>query len=231
MFLMPSALLAPALKPYWRLLIIQQELSNWFIYSPELRDRMRLPSPVREVRLIGPRGEEVDAFFNTLYHLDEPQFKAIEKSLHVLVPSFTGIHVQVNALGEIELSLLQGHVPISVRTLSDGTLRILGLLAVASMKEPPPLIGIEEPEAGIYSQRLGLIALLLQTRASSDTQVLATTYSPVLADLTPRESLYAFRNVHGKTAIDALSHLEKPGSRGRRRRETAGRIMRGDPDG
>ncbi len=208
MFLTPNYIPFSALKPYWTLLTIRQELSNWFIYYPEPRELMRIPSPVREVRLIGLRGEEVDAFLNTLRNLDEPQFKAIEKALHVIVPSFTGIDVRVNTLGEVELSLMQGQTPISVSALSEGTLRILGLLALASMKESPYLIGIEEPETGIDPHRLDLIASLLQARASDDTQVIATTHSPVLVDLIPKKSLYAFRKVNGKTAIDPLSHLE-----------------------
>jgi predicted ATPase len=235
MFLMPYSIPSSALKPYWPLLTIHQELSNWFIYYPEPRDRMRIHSPVREVRLIGLRGEEIDAFFNTLRNLDEPQFKAVEKALHVIVPSFTGIDVGVNALGEVELSLMQGQTPISVSALSEGTLRILGLLALASMKEPPYLIGIEEPETGIHPHRLSLIALLLQTRASDDTQVIATTHSPVLVDLIHKECLYAFRKANGKTAMDSLSHVEEQRHKRSGRSDLEGthtskRILRGDFD-
>jgi predicted ATPase len=196
------------LRAYWPLLAMHQELSGWFIYYPEPRELMRVPSPVREVRLIGLRGEEVDAFLNTLRNLDEPQFRAIEKALHVILPSFTGIDVKVNTLGEVELHLMQGQTPVSVGALSEGTLRILGLLALASMKEAPYLIGIEEPENGIHPHRLDLIALLLQERTLNDTQVIATTHSPVLVDLIPKKSLYAFDKVSGKTAIVPLSNWE-----------------------
>lgn len=196
------------LRPYWPLLALHQELSGWFIYYPEPRELMRVASPVREVRLIGLRGEEVDAFLNTLHNLDEPQFRAIEKALHVILPSFTGIDVKVNTLGEVELNLMQGQTPVPVGALSEGTLRILGLLALASMKEAPYLIGIEEPENGIHPHRLDLISLLLQERAIDDTQVIATTHSPVLVDLMPKGSLYAFRKVGGKTTIVPLSSWE-----------------------
>lgn len=233
MFSLLYALPSSALKSYWLLRVIHQELASWFVYYPEPRERMRIASPGREVHLIGLRGEEIDALFNTLRNMDEPQFKAVEKALHVIAPSFTGIDVGVNALGEIELSLLQEQTPISVRALSEGTLRILGLLALASTKEPPYLIGIEEPETGIHPHRLGLIAALLQTQASDDTQVIATTHSPILVDLIPKESLYAFRRVHGKTAIDPLSRLEEQRYRKSKRSDAEGistsrRILRGD---
>ncbi len=205
---LPYSIPISSMKPYWPLLTARQELSNWFIYYLEPRELMRIPSPVREVRLIGLRGEEVDAFLNTLRNLDEPQFRAIEKALHVILPSFTGIDVKVNTLGEVELSLMQGQKTISVGALSEGTLRILGLLALASMKEAPYLIGIEEPENGIHPHRLALIASLLEARASDDTQVIATTHSPLLVDLIPKKSLYAFRRANGGTAIDPLSRWE-----------------------
>src|SRR5260370_4442538 len=103
---------------------------------------------------------------------------------------------------------MQGQTRISVGALWEGTLGILGLLALASMKEAQSMIGIEEPETGMHPHRLDLIASLLQARASDDTQVIATTHSPVLVDRIPKKSLYAFRKVNGKTAIDSLSHLE-----------------------
>jgi predicted ATPase len=55
----------------------------------------------------------------------------------------------------------------------------------------PSLIRIEEPENGIHPHRLDLLALLLQERASDDTEVIATTHSPTLVDLIPQKSLYA----------------------------------------
>jgi hypothetical protein len=47
---------------------------------------MRAPNPVKEVRHIGLMGEELASFLNTLQALDEPQFKAVEKSLHLMIP-------------------------------------------------------------------------------------------------------------------------------------------------
>jgi predicted ATPase len=48
----------------------------------------------------------------------------------------TGIDVGVNNLGEVELRVLEGkdRIPIPARVLSEGTLRVLGLLAVGGAK-------------------------------------------------------------------------------------------------
>jgi predicted ATPase len=208
--------------PY--LVAMREELASWYFFYLEPRERMRFPTPVREVRHIGLMGEELAAFLNTLRALDERQFKAVEKALHMIIPSFTGIDVSVNNFGEVELSLMQGQTPIPARVLSEGTLRILGLLALGGAKESPSLLGFEEPENGIHPDRLDLVVLLLKTLTSNDTQVIATTHSPTLLDLIPGESLYVCRQINGSTNISPLSTwrtIEET-------RSVSERLLRGD---
>ncbi len=190
------------------LVAMREELASWFFFYLEPRERMRMPTPFKEVRHIGLMGEELAAFLNTLRTLDEPQFRAVEKALHMVVPSITGIDVGVNNSGEVELRLIQGQTPIPARVLSEGTLRILGLLALGGAKEPPTLLGFEEPENGIHPDRLDLIASLLKALSSDDTQVIVTTHSPTLLDLLPSESLYVCRQTNGVTDIRPLSDWE-----------------------
>lgn len=95
---------------------------------------------------------------------------------------------------------------IPARILSEGTLRILGLLSLAGAKEQPSLVGFEEPENGIHPRRIGLVAELLRTRASAgETQYIVTTHSPLLPDLVPDESLFVCKRVEGETRIEPFS--------------------------
>lgn len=191
---------------------VEQELATWFFHYLEPRERMRIPSPLKEVPHIGQMGEELSAFLNTLHALDERQFRALEKALHLIIPSITGIDVSVNDLGKVELNLLEGQMPIPVRLLSEGTLRTLGLLTLGGGKEPSTLLSIEEPENGIHPDRLDLITLLLKSLAY-DTQVIATIHSATLLDFLPGESLYRFRQVNGKTVIDPFSQWQNRGGK------------------
>ncbi len=63
--------------------------------------------------------------------------------------------------------------------LSDGTLRYLCLLAILCHPNPPPVIGIEEPELGLHPDILPTIAELLKN-ASERTQLIVTTHSDAL---------------------------------------------------
>jgi len=219
-FLLPYV---PTFHPH--LVAIREELANWFFFYLEPRERMRMPTTVKEVRHIGLMGDELAAFLNTLRALDEPQFRAVEKALHTVVPAFTSIDIGVNSFGEVDLKLMQGQTPIPARVLSEGTLRILGLLALGGAKEAPSLLGFEEPENGVHPDRLDLIALLLKNLANDGTQVIVTTHSPTLLDLIPIESLYLFRQTNGATNINPLSKRDK-GKEGTR--SMSERLLRGD---
>jgi predicted ATPase len=66
-------------------------------------------------------------------------------------------------------------------SLSDGTLRLLLLLAVLRDPNPPTLVCIEEPETGLHPDAIRDVAELL-VEASTRTQVVVTTHSPALID-------------------------------------------------
>ncbi len=66
-------------------------------------------------------------------------------------------------------------------SMSDGTLRALGLLAAVYQRPAPTVLVIEEPEATIHPGALGAIIDLLR-HASRHMQVIVTTYSPEVLD-------------------------------------------------
>jgi predicted ATPase len=139
--------------------------------------------------------------------VDERQFETVEKAMHTLIPSVTGVHTDVNKFGEVELSLNEGGILMPARVVSEGTLRVLGLLALGGVKEPPAVIGFEEPENGVHPRRIKDIAKLLINRSQAGTtQLIVTTHSPILPDHVPDESLFACRKNHGATTIEPLRH-------------------------
>jgi predicted ATPase len=195
----------PLYPPHYpHLVALREEMARWLFFYFEPRERMRAPNPVKEVRQIGLMGEELAAFLNTLRALNEKQFRAVEKALHMLVPSITGIDVGPNALGEVELRLRDGTKLMPARLVSEGTLRVLGLLALGGAKEPPALLGFEEPENGIHPGRIRLVADYLTTQAAAgDSQLIITTHSPVLLDMLADESLFVCRKRDGQTVLEA----------------------------
>ena len=213
-----SILSMPHYPPHYpHLVAARRELESWLFFYFEPRERMRAANPVKETRRIGLMGEDLAAFLNTLRALEPRQFEAVEKALHMLMPQLDGIEVEVSDLGEAELRLREGGIAIPARVLSEGTLRMLGLLALAGVKTPPALVGFEEPENGIHPRRIEMIAELLKTRAGlGQTQYIVTTHSPLLPDRMPDESLLAVRRIGGRTHIDSCAAWGPIGPIGRK---------------
>ena len=238
-FLDHTILSMPHYPPHYpHLTAARRELENWLFFYFEPRERMRTAGPVKEVRHIGLMGEELAARLNTLKANNPRQFNVIEKGLHTLLPAVEGIHTEVSNLGEVELFLKENNIEVPARVLSEGTLRMLGLLALIGSEEPPSLVGFEEPENGVHPGRIDLIAEFLKTRQiQGTTQYIVTTHSPRLLDTMPPESLYATRQKNRKTRIDSLPDLGPLWNRNNIRRsledDEAGltisdRIVRGD---
>ena len=202
-----SILSMPHYPPHYpHLIAARQELASWLFFYFEPRERMRAANPVKEVRHIGLMGEELASFLNTLRAFHPQQFRAVEKAMHMVIPNVTGIEVDVNEHGTVDLRLIEGETPVPVGLISEGTLRVLGLLALAGAKETSSLIGFEEPENGIHPQRIRMIADILKNRALSDgTQLIVTTHSPILPDMVKNDSLFVCRKEGKRTVIESFS--------------------------
>lgn len=91
---------------------------------------------------------------------------------------------------------------------SDGTVRMLGMLAALYQNPAPPLIVLEEPEANLHPGALGVLAGVLK-QASTRGQVLVTTHSPDLLDHLPPESFVVVEKVDGETKAGPLRQEQR----------------------
>ncbi len=83
--------------------------------------------------------------------------------------------------------------------LSDGTLRFLFLMTVLAAPNPPPLIAIDEPEAGLHPSMMPIIAKFA-AEAATRTQVILTTHSDRFLD--------AFRDTKPTMTVTKLENGE-----------------------
>lgn len=108
--------------------------------------------------------------------------KKVEEYLRDFMDSFERISVQIEA-GTAQLFIRERGMQrvIPATRLSDGTLRILQLLAILCHPAPPPLVCMEEPELGLHPDAISMLAKLLKD-ASERTQLVITTHSDTLVD-------------------------------------------------
>lgn len=95
-------------------------------------------------------------------------------------------------------------------SMSDGTLRILGLLTAVFQRPAPSVLVIEEPEATIHPGALGAVLDLLRL-ASEKMQVIVTTHSPELLDAKwiGDAHLRTVNWEHGATRVGTLSSASR----------------------
>ena len=107
------------------------------------------------------------------------------------------------------VSLIEEDYSISAIRLSDGTLRYLALIAILCDPNPPPLLCIEEPEIGLHTDLLPILARLLLD-ASQQTQLIVTTHSDILVDaLTDYpETVVVCEKHNGQTQMKRLKEDE-----------------------
>jgi predicted ATPase len=83
--------------------------------------------------------------------------------------------------------------------LSEGTLRMLGLMLLAFLPPKPGIHLVEEPENAVHPHALELIVGSL--RSVPQAQVLLTTHSPLVVDLVGKEPLLIFHKQDGAVRI------------------------------
>jgi len=105
--------------------------------------------------------------------------------------------------------------------MSDGTLRVLGLLLAVHQPDRPSVVAVEEPEATVHPAAAELVIQVLLD-AARDRQVLITTHSPDILDYKGLEEhqLRVVTRVRGNTKIAPVAasgrqaireHLYTPG--------------------
>jgi predicted ATPase len=97
--------------------------------------------------------------------------------------------------------------PVLARFASDGTLKLLAYLIQLHDPQPPPLIGIEEPENFLHPRLLPELAEECAT-ASQRTQLLVTTHSPFFVDgLKPEQVRVIARDERGYSQIQRVADM------------------------
>lgn len=106
--------------------------------------------------------------------------QAITERLKAVLPSVEEIFPKLEG-GTVPLYIREKGFsqPIPASRLSEGTLRYLCLLTLLLDPTPPPIICLEEPEAGLHPHVVSQIAELL-IDASQRTQLIVTTHSDAL---------------------------------------------------
>jgi len=168
----------------------RNELSGWRTYYLDPRVAMRSARPPADVRDIGLLGEDIAPFLYRLQAENPKHFEAARRTLRSLVPSVEDLSVDLDKRrGTLDIQVRQNEIDFSSRIVSEGTLRVLALCAIAVNPWSGSLLAFEEPENGVHPRRLELIAQLLSSLAiERRKQLIVTTHSPLFCDTILKEA-------------------------------------------
>lgn len=138
-------------------------------------------------------GSNLAAFLYWMQETRHAAFKWVEELFCQWIPEYDAIVFTENGRGDkaMQLRLAANGVTIPLEALSDGTLFCLCLLAMAYQPEPPSLLCLEEPEAGLHPRlyrevQEALFRLAYPQKFGEKQvpiQVMASTHSPYFLDL------------------------------------------------
>jgi len=189
-----------------RVVAFRNFVMGWHVSYLSAENARRQPEAGPQERL----SRTGDNLANVVQHLMERhrnRLTVIFEKLRRRVPLID--KVEANAMPDGRLLLQFKDAPfddaIMARFVSDGTLKVLAYLILLHDPEPPPFIGVEEPENFLHPRLLYELAEECRS-ATAKTQILVTTHSPYFLDaLRLEEVRVLWRDEKGHTKCRAIA--------------------------
>ncbi len=170
--------------PYWiRLVLTSLALYPGFRTDPE--GPARRPSQLTPNPVLRPDGGNLAAVVHEIFtrHSFRESAGEIREFLRSAYPWVENVTAETiwAGPGAVTVRVHEAGMqrPMELWDLSDGLLRFLCLEAALLNPSSPPLVAIDEPEAGLHPRLLPIVADVIKA-GSERTQVLVTTHSPEL---------------------------------------------------
>jgi predicted ATPase len=202
---MPRTLLSTVTAESPTAFLVRQEMRNWMMLQFE-PSALRQPNSVFEVKNaeLAANGQNLPA---TLFRLHSEKkerdvYQNLTNKLKALVDDVEELSVDKDEkrnLLTLQVLFKDGML-LPAQSLSDGTLRFLGLAILEEDSYGSRLICLEEPENGINPKKVGEMVRLLEDMATDTNfevnddnplrQVIINTHSPLVVSNVSDESLY-----------------------------------------
>ncbi len=193
---------------------IRARLDRWRLYhvhdtSPS--SPLRKTARVDDSDYLRPDGSNLASF---LYRLQQTEkyagaYSLIRKTVQRVAPFFDDFLVRPDNLNADIIKLAWKHKAsdkyFGAAALSDGTLRFIALatLFLQPLELRPSVILVDEPELGLHPSAITLLASMIR-QTSVETQIIASTQSPLLLDHFDPEDVLVATRVDSATTLKRL---------------------------
>ena len=112
--------------------VVRNELGNWSTHYLDPHSAMRAARAPADVVDVGVLGQQIAPFLYKLRADAAKSFDAVRRTLRTIVPSVESLAVDLDERrGTLDLTIRQDGVEYSSHIVSEGTLRVLALCAIA----------------------------------------------------------------------------------------------------
>jgi predicted ATPase len=192
-----------------RVAALRDFITGWYVSYFSIDETRGQPEAGPQDRL----SRTGDNVANVIQYLAEQHPERLEHVFEVLrsrVPRVERVLAEPMQDGRLLLQIKDAPFenPVLARFASDGTLKMLAYLVLLYDPEPPPFIGIEEPENFLHPRLLPELAE--ECRAASERgQLLVTTHSPFLVNaLRPEEVRVLYRDENGYSQVVRAADIQ-----------------------
>lgn len=201
------------LKEHPRIVGLRSYIENWYL-SYFVPDAARSLPQAGAQKHLNRTGENLGNVVQYLERAHPDRFQRVLDRIGRKIPGIQTISHERSPDGRLLLRFNErGYEdPFYQQSMSDGTLKMFMYLLLLEDPEPFPLIGIEEPENGLYHKLLEELARELVHHAAKGqdkTQLLITTHSPYFVDaLQPDQVWLLEKNSEGRTQARRTAEID-----------------------
>jgi predicted ATPase len=191
---------------------VQDHLQRWRLYhfhdtSPG--SPLKKTASLNDNRFLRPDGSNIAAFLYFLREKHQETYGLIRGTIQRVAPFFDDFQLEPAQLKPDSIILEWRHknsdTYFDATMLSDGTLRFIALASLFLQPDRyrPSVILVDEPELGLHPYAITMLASLIK-QASTRTQVIVGTQSPLLLDHFQPEDVLVANRVEGSTQLTRL---------------------------
>jgi predicted ATPase len=196
----------------WEYRPLRSRLTNFQAYSI-YPNTLRIPQEPSNETFLLPEGRNLSSVFKRMRKSKRGQdaIAQIIEAMKAIIPNLE----QISILSVGGYLVPQFHIQehsgkrhiFNVSQMSDGTLRVLGLLTALYQEPRPAIIALEEPEQTVNPGILVILADAIKEVGRTN-QIIVTTHSPNLLDQFSADQIRTVELHNGLTKVAAVSSTQ-----------------------